>query len=246
MSGSTSESVLKYIRQQKLAAGDRLPAELDIARTLGLSRNSLREAYADLIAKGLIRSRHGIGTFVANPPILNALTGSIGFWNLIVNAGMKPSFSELLRDQSVPPKEISVALDLDIGKPAVRLRWLFKASGQPCILVDHYLASHIPATAFNKQTEHQALAAIRPFLVVEGATLSTRTSATNATVEMAELLQVGEGDALLWSTALVHSGDGKIPLASRSWMVPQILNSHQVVALSQTDFQGNSAQSPEG
>jgi len=236
---------MRYIRQQKLVAGDRLPAEVDIARILGLSRNSLREAYADLMAKGLIKNKHGVGTFIANPPILNALKGSAGFWNLIENAGMKASFREIQRDQVIAPKEIAVILGLVTEKPAYRLRWLFMANDQPCILVDHYLARSIPPSAFNESTEHDALAAISPFMVIDGATLSTRTSAINATAEIAELLQVSEGDALLWSTALVHSGNGSVPLASRSWMVPHLLNSHQVMALSPIDFRGNSAPSPE-
>lgn len=245
MSGTASERVMQYIRRQKLVAGDRLPAEVDIAQLLGLSRNSVREAYSDLIAKGLISRKHGIGTFIASPPILNALTGSAGFWNLIEKAGMKVSFREIFRDQVVAPKEIAVVLGLADEKPANRLRWLFMASGQPCILVDHYLARGIPPDAFNESTEHDALAAIGPFVVTDGATLSTRTSAINATNEVAQLLQVNEGDALLWSTALVRSGDGSVPLASRSWMVPHLLNSHQVMPLAPDHFRGNSAISPE-
>ena len=125
------------------------------------------------------------------------------------------------------------------------MRWLFLANGQPCILVDHYLARSVPPSAFNQTTEHDALAAIAPFTVIDGASLSTRTSAINATADVAVLLEVSEGDALLWSTALVYSGNGSVPLASRSWMVPQLLNSHQVMALAPIHFQGNSAHSPE-
>ncbi|CAN7325468.1 GntR family transcriptional regulator [Aminobacter aminovorans] len=245
MSGTAAERVMQYIRQQKLVAGDRLPAEIDISRILGLSRNSLREAYADLMAKGLLKNKHGVGTFIANPPILNALTGSAGFWNLIENAGMKASFREVQRDQVIAPKEIAVILGVAAEKPVHRLRWLFLANGQPCILVDHYLARGVPPGAFNESTEHDALAAIAPFTVIDGASLSTRTSAINATADVAELLEVSEGDALLWSTALVHSGNGSVPLASRSWMVPQLLASHQMMALAPVHFQGSSALSPE-
>ena len=197
------------------------------------------------MAKGLLKNKHGVGTFIANPPILNALKGSAGFWNLIEKAGMKASFREILRDQVIAPKEVAVILGLADGKPAHRLRWLFLANDQPCILVDHYLARSVPPEAFNESTEHDALAAIAPFTVIDGASLSTRTSALNATAEVAELLQVSEGDALLWGTALVHSGNGTVPLASRSWMVPHLLNSHQMMALSPIDFQGRSALSPE-
>ncbi|MGS0895403.1 FadR/GntR family transcriptional regulator [Burkholderia stagnalis] len=45
-------------------AGDRLPAERQLAEDYGVSRGPLREALKQLAARGLIESRHGGGTFV--------------------------------------------------------------------------------------------------------------------------------------------------------------------------------------
>jgi len=47
-------------------AGTRLPAERQLAETLGVSRNSLREAIFCLKARGLLLSRHGSGVFVTD------------------------------------------------------------------------------------------------------------------------------------------------------------------------------------
>lgn len=47
-------------------AGTRLPAERTLAETLGVSRNSLREAIFCLKARGLLISRHGSGVFVTD------------------------------------------------------------------------------------------------------------------------------------------------------------------------------------
>src|SRR5580698_9386328 len=52
-----------------LRAGDRLPAEHDLAAWFGVSRMTLRHALAELAARGLVArttGRHG-GTFVAAP-----------------------------------------------------------------------------------------------------------------------------------------------------------------------------------
>lgn len=47
-------------------AGTRLPAERTLAESLGVSRNSLREAIFCLKARGLLVSRHGSGVFVTD------------------------------------------------------------------------------------------------------------------------------------------------------------------------------------
>ena len=46
--------------------GDRLPSERDLALELGVSRPSLREAIQKLVSKGLLRTRHGGGTYVTD------------------------------------------------------------------------------------------------------------------------------------------------------------------------------------
>lgn len=46
--------------------GDRLPAERELAATLGVSRSSLREAIQKLVTRGLLQSRQGGGTYVTD------------------------------------------------------------------------------------------------------------------------------------------------------------------------------------
>jgi pimeloyl-ACP methyl ester carboxylesterase len=48
-----------------LRPGDRLPAERDLANNLRISRPSLREGIGHLATFGVLRSVHGVGTFVA-------------------------------------------------------------------------------------------------------------------------------------------------------------------------------------
>lgn len=57
------------IRQGKLKAGDQLPAERELAETFKVSRASVREALRALEAEGLVVSRTGAGTFVAELPM---------------------------------------------------------------------------------------------------------------------------------------------------------------------------------
>jgi GntR family transcriptional regulator, transcriptional repressor for pyruvate dehydrogenase complex len=52
----------------RLLPGTRLPTEQEMMTAMGVSRTVVREAVAALRAEGLIATRQGIGSFVAEPP----------------------------------------------------------------------------------------------------------------------------------------------------------------------------------
>lgn len=57
----------RLIVSQGLVPGDRLPAERPLAEALQVSRSSLREGIQRLASRGILVSRVGGGTFVADP-----------------------------------------------------------------------------------------------------------------------------------------------------------------------------------
>jgi GntR family transcriptional repressor for pyruvate dehydrogenase complex len=54
----------EYVGSAGLHAGDRLPAERELADRLGVSRTSVRQAIVALEVQGLIEVRHGDGTYL--------------------------------------------------------------------------------------------------------------------------------------------------------------------------------------
>jgi len=60
-----TRQIEELILQGVLRPGDRLPAERELSETMEVSRPTLREALADLEARGLIATRPGGGTFIA-------------------------------------------------------------------------------------------------------------------------------------------------------------------------------------
>src|SRR6266567_7598110 len=61
------------IKEAQLKPGDRLPAERELAKQLGVSRPSLRSGLRALSSMGVLKSRQGAGTFVADgPPMLDS------------------------------------------------------------------------------------------------------------------------------------------------------------------------------
>ncbi|MHB2170154.1 FadR/GntR family transcriptional regulator [Alsobacter sp. R-9] len=75
---SVQESLKRFIADNGLSGGDALPAEGDLARRLGVSRNSVREAIKALESLGMLETRRGIGVFVRDFS-LDALIDNLPF-----------------------------------------------------------------------------------------------------------------------------------------------------------------------
>jgi len=67
-----TSQVVNYIRAKmedgSLKPGDRIPPEREFAKELKISRASLRMGIGYLAAMGVMKVRHGVGTFVADGP----------------------------------------------------------------------------------------------------------------------------------------------------------------------------------
>jgi GntR family transcriptional repressor for pyruvate dehydrogenase complex len=67
------EHVRRLIERGRLRPGDRLPGERDLAQELGVSRPSVRSGLEALESMGVVVTRRGAGTFIADgPPDLGA------------------------------------------------------------------------------------------------------------------------------------------------------------------------------
>lgn len=66
LSTSVTRQIEQLILRGILRPGERLPSERELSDRLGVSRPSLREAIADLEAKGLLTAKAGAGVFVAD------------------------------------------------------------------------------------------------------------------------------------------------------------------------------------
>jgi DNA-binding FadR family transcriptional regulator len=73
---AVQEELKRYIAENGLRPGDSLPSESELARQLGVGRNSVREAVKSLEALGILEVRVGSGLFVKElslDPVLDYL-----------------------------------------------------------------------------------------------------------------------------------------------------------------------------
>jgi GntR family transcriptional repressor for pyruvate dehydrogenase complex len=70
--GAAAELVVTHVRTQiergELRPGDRLPPERELAQHIGVSRPSVRAGLRSLSALGVVHTRHGSGTYIADGP----------------------------------------------------------------------------------------------------------------------------------------------------------------------------------
>jgi GntR family transcriptional regulator/MocR family aminotransferase len=67
--GALERTLRDALRSGRLAPGTRLPSSRALARDLGLARNTVAAAYAQLVAEGWLEGRQGAGTRVALHPV---------------------------------------------------------------------------------------------------------------------------------------------------------------------------------
>jgi GntR family transcriptional regulator / MocR family aminotransferase len=63
--GSVMDAIRDAIRSGRLASGTRLPSSRALAADLGVARNTVARAYAELIAEGWLSSQLGSSTVVS-------------------------------------------------------------------------------------------------------------------------------------------------------------------------------------
>ena len=65
---TVAQQLLELIHKQHLAAGDKLPSEMEMKEAFGVGRSTIREALNGLVTLGVIEVRHGHGAFVLGDP----------------------------------------------------------------------------------------------------------------------------------------------------------------------------------
>ena len=103
---------------------DKLPTEIELSKSYGVSRNALREALRSLDSKGLIRIEKGRGMFVNNYSLSQAVSSVNMF--LEMNAS-KDNLLQIIRLRQMFEPEIAAAAsrnrteeDLTVLKEAIR------------------------------------------------------------------------------------------------------------------------------
>ncbi len=60
------DGLMRYILEEPVEVGQKIPNEFDLARRFGVGRSTIREAVKGLVSKGILEVRRGSGTYVVS------------------------------------------------------------------------------------------------------------------------------------------------------------------------------------
>lgn len=114
--GHVLKQLREYILDRQLMPGDRLPTERELAQTLGVSRNSVREALTSLEAVGAVSRRPKIGC-ILQPVDLGTLAEITQFQLLRNEQDLAQLFiARRVLEESIIPLVVANATEQDIAQ----------------------------------------------------------------------------------------------------------------------------------
>jgi GntR family transcriptional regulator len=143
------ESFIEFIDRKKYKIGDRLPSETELAKTLRVSRVTLREAIRKLREDGFIYSRRGSGTYLSGnvKQIAGTLDVNYGLSRTITDAGFRPGVADYHSELIHASKYLAEKLEVKEGCRIVLLKRVRTANDKPVVYSLDHLSPRV-ATIF--------------------------------------------------------------------------------------------------
>jgi GntR family transcriptional regulator len=228
------------------APGERLPAEPELSRKLGVSRATLREAMRSFEGQGLIRRRQGVGTFVVGHTqvIDTGLEVLESIETLAEKIGLNVSMGALEIEQVEANPEQAEALGVAPCAPLIKVSRVILAEGRPvAYLVDVLPEDILPPAelqvGFTGSVLDTLLRRGSPAL----ANSMTEVRGYAAAPEIARALEIQRGDVLLQFVARLYAFDQRVVDYSTSYFLPGYFRFHVVRRVA--DPRGKRLQEPD-
>jgi DNA-binding GntR family transcriptional regulator len=137
-----AQAIEGAIRDGDLAPGDRFENELALAKRLTLSRPTTRRAIQELVDKGLLVRKRGVGTQVVQNPVYRRVELTSLFDDL-ARAGQEPTTKLLDYRVGPPDEEVARELSLAEDREVVSIQRLRSANGEPLAVMTNHLPAEI-------------------------------------------------------------------------------------------------------
>jgi len=211
-----------------MPAGERLPSEPKLAKQLGVSRATLREAMRTFETQGLIRRRQGAGTFVVGqaPVLESGLEVLESIETMAKRMGLSVSAGNL-HVEIVPANEKQAQkLSVPQGTPLTRISRVMSTNGRAAA----YLVDMLPQTFLSAEDLPKNFkGSVLDFLLERGDTPTVARIAVNASSapsQVAKALEIQRGDVLLRLSAQLYLDSEQVVDYSLGYFLPGYFHFH--------------------
>jgi len=213
-----------------MPSGARLPSEPDLAKQLGVSRATLREVMRMFETQGAVRRRQGAGTFVVGrtPMVENGLEVLESLDTIAQRAGLNVSVEDVLITRIPADSYHTSALGVLPRQPLLQISRIMRNETRPIAYLVETFSEDIVRV---EELGNNFSGSLLDFLSQrdEPPTMSrTEINASAASAEVARILGIQPGDALLHLNAKLYSNPVRIIACSSIYVVPGFFNFHIV------------------
>jgi DNA-binding GntR family transcriptional regulator len=202
-----AQQLEQAIATGQLNAGDRLENELDLAERFGLSRPTVRQAIQELVRKGLLVRKRGVGTQVVHGQVTRPVELS-SLYDDLERTGQHPRTAVLVLDVIPADARLAGGLGLAVGVPVTRMERLRSAGEEPLALMSNWLPADL-ADFTAGELERQGLYELMRRRGVHMRIATQRIGARAATPSEARLLHERKGAPLLTMERTAYDDSGR-------------------------------------
>jgi DNA-binding GntR family transcriptional regulator len=204
-----AQQLEQAITDGRLAAGDRLENEVDLAERFGLSRPTVRQAIQELVRKGMLVRKRGVGTQVVRGHAFTRPVALSSLYDDLARTGRRPR-TDILANGLVPAdRRVAEALGVAEGSEVVRIERLRWADEDPLALMCNWL----PPGLSSYPTEELASHGLYELLRRSGVHMriaTQRIGARAASAAEARLLHERKGAPLLTMERTAYDDSGRV------------------------------------
>ena len=137
-----SQWLIDMIQKGRFVVHEKLPSESRLSELFQVNRNTVRQAISDLVAKGLVQKRNGVGSFViarSIVPVKYTLRNISSFTDDMVRMGITPRTRPIRQSVIVAPPEVAEKLMLGKQNRVILTERLRLGNDLPLVIERSYL-----------------------------------------------------------------------------------------------------------